>query len=273
MCIRDRDVTSYGILKMTLHQGSYDWAFQPATGSFTDSGSASCHNAASGPTPTPTVTATATPTPTPTASPTSGSGGTYMFSPVADSYVDASAPTTNHGTATTIRVDGSPVVRSFLRFNVAGLGGSVTSATLRVMPTSSQSTGYTAFSVSDNTWGEATIVNANAPPFGASLGASGPATSATWTNVNVTAGVTGNGLVSFGLSTTNSTALSLSSREGTNPPQLVVTTAGSTPSPSPSPVVTPSPSPFVTPPPPARRTRTRQPRGRGWRGRGRRGPR
>ena len=248
-----RDVTSYGILKMTLHQGSYDWAFQPATGSFTDSGSASCHNAASGPTPTPTVTATATPTPTPTASPTSGSGGTYTFSPVADSYVDASAPTTNHGTATTIRVDGSPVVRSFLRFNVAGLGGSVTSATLRVMPTSSQSTGYTAFSVSDNTWGEATIVNANAPPFGASLGASGPATSATWTNVNVTAGVTGNGLVSFGLSTTNSTALSLSSREGTNPPQLVVTTAGSTPmpivtpSPTPTPIVTPSPTPSPTP--------------------------
>ncbi len=45
------DATSYGILKMTLHPGGYDWAFQPATGSFTDSGSASCHN------PAPTVNA------------------------------------------------------------------------------------------------------------------------------------------------------------------------------------------------------------------------
>ena len=245
------NVDSFGILKMTLHQGSYDWSFQPATGSFTDSGSAACHNASSAPTPTPTASptgsATATPTATPTASPISGQGGTFTFTPVADSYVDASAPTTNHGTATTLRVDASPVVRSYLRFNLAGVTGTVASATLRIMPTSSQSTGYTASSVSDSTWGESTITNANAPPFGASLGASGPATAGTWTNVNVTTAVTGNGLVSFGLSTTNSTALSLTSREGANPPQLVVTTVGSTP--TPTPVVTPSPTPVVTPTP------------------------
>ena len=244
------NVNSFGILKMTLHQGSYDWSFQPATGSFTDSGSAACHNASSAPTPTPTATpsgsATATPTATPTASP-SGPGGTFTFTPVADSYVDASAPTTNHGTLTALRVDGSPVVRSYLRFNLAGVTGSVTSATLRVMPTTSQSTGYTASSVSDNTWGESTIIDSNAPPFGASLGGSGPATAGTWTNVNVLTAVTGNGLVSFGLSTTSGTALSLTSREGANPPQLVVTTVG--PTPTPTPVVTPSPTPIVTPSP------------------------
>ena len=44
--------------------------------------------------------------------------------------------------------------------------------------------------------------------------------------MDVTSAVTGNGTYSFGLSTTNSTALSLSSREGANPPQLVVTTTG-----------------------------------------------
>jgi hypothetical protein len=38
-----RDNTSLGVLKMTLHETSYDWEFIPAEGdSFTDSGSADC---------------------------------------------------------------------------------------------------------------------------------------------------------------------------------------------------------------------------------------
>jgi hypothetical protein len=38
-----RDVTSFGILELTLGASRYDWRFVPAVGSFTDSGSASCH--------------------------------------------------------------------------------------------------------------------------------------------------------------------------------------------------------------------------------------
>jgi hypothetical protein len=39
-----RNNTSYGVLKLTLHSGSYDWQFVPAAGaSFTDSGSSACH--------------------------------------------------------------------------------------------------------------------------------------------------------------------------------------------------------------------------------------
>jgi len=38
------DYTSLGVLRMTLHERSYDWSFVPATGgSFTDSGSGTCH--------------------------------------------------------------------------------------------------------------------------------------------------------------------------------------------------------------------------------------
>jgi len=38
-----RNSTSYGVLKLTLHPGSYDWQFVPAAGStFTDSGSSTC---------------------------------------------------------------------------------------------------------------------------------------------------------------------------------------------------------------------------------------
>ena len=38
-----RDNTSMGVLKLTLKSGGYDWQFIPATGSFTDSGSGTCH--------------------------------------------------------------------------------------------------------------------------------------------------------------------------------------------------------------------------------------
>jgi hypothetical protein len=31
------------VLKLTLKAGGYDWQFMPATGSFTDSGSGTCH--------------------------------------------------------------------------------------------------------------------------------------------------------------------------------------------------------------------------------------
>jgi hypothetical protein len=149
------------------------------------------------------------------------------LTPTADSYVDASQPTVNFGTSAQLRVDGSPVVRSYLTFNVTGVSGTVTSATLRVFATSAQSLGYDAYSVADTSWGETTITDANAPPFGATkLGSSGKVTANTWTSVDVTSAVTGNGLVSFGLSTTNSTALALSSRTGANPPQLVVGWSG-----------------------------------------------
>jgi hypothetical protein len=41
---RVRNTTTFGVLKVTLHPGAYDWKFLPEPGrSFTDSGSSSCH--------------------------------------------------------------------------------------------------------------------------------------------------------------------------------------------------------------------------------------
>jgi hypothetical protein len=38
-----KNSTDYGVLKLTLHSGSYDWKFFPiAGGSFSDSGTSSC---------------------------------------------------------------------------------------------------------------------------------------------------------------------------------------------------------------------------------------
>lgn len=53
--------TSFGVLKLTLHNASYEWNFLPVQGSaFTDFGNAFCHRSA----PTPTATITAPPSPT-----------------------------------------------------------------------------------------------------------------------------------------------------------------------------------------------------------------
>ncbi len=141
--------------------------------------------------------------------------------------MDASKSTTNYGTSAALRVDGSPVVRSYLTFDVTGVSGAVTSATLRIYANSNQSVGFDVYPVADTSWGETTITDANAPPFGSTvLGSSGKVTANSWTSVDVTSAVNGNGLVSFGLSTANSTALSLSSRTGANPPQLVIGWSG-----------------------------------------------
>ena len=146
-----------------------------------------------------------------------------MF-PAADSYADSSTPTSNFGTQTQVRIDGSPVVRTFLRFTVAGTSGTVKSAVLRVYANTAQTKGYDVYSVADNTWGETAITETNAPPFGPTkLGSSSKIATGTWTSVDVTSAITGNGTYNFGLSTSSTTAVSLSSREGANPPQLVIT--------------------------------------------------
>jgi hypothetical protein len=38
-----RNTNTFGILALTLHPTGYNWSFKPAAGSFTDSGSGSCH--------------------------------------------------------------------------------------------------------------------------------------------------------------------------------------------------------------------------------------
>src|SRR5262249_32802788 len=64
-----RDATTFGVLKLTLHPTSYDWAFVPvAGGRFTDTGNGSCVGD-SGPGPTTSPTDTAQPQPTATQTP------------------------------------------------------------------------------------------------------------------------------------------------------------------------------------------------------------
>ena len=71
-----------------------------------------------------------------------GGGTTTTFKSVADAHVDASVATRNFGASSKLRVDASPDVRSYLRFTISGLTGTVTRATLRVFADSSLAAGY-----------------------------------------------------------------------------------------------------------------------------------
>jgi cell division septation protein DedD len=173
------------------------------------------------PTPTPTATATATQTPTSTAVP----GNTFTFAPVADAYVNSGSTPTNYGAVTTLRVDASPDLHSYLRFSVQGLSGKVTRATLRIFANSSSSLGCNANSVSDNTWTESTINYSNAPLVGGVIGSSTSFGAGVWITIDVTTYITGNGTYNLGLTTPSSTAISFASREAAaNAPQLIVET-------------------------------------------------
>jgi chitodextrinase len=149
---------------------------------------------------------------------------TITLNPVADSYVDSANPTVNHGASTQLRVDGSPLVYSYLKFDLSSVPGTATALTLQVLATSSSGAGYAVRSVSDNTWGESTLTWNNAPPIGSSdVGQSGAFSANTLTTVNVSSLINGNGLLSMAMIGINSTAIAFSSREGSIKPQLVVT--------------------------------------------------
>jgi hypothetical protein len=172
---------------------------------------------------TPTATATSTPTRTPT---NPGSGGSFTFTSIADAYVNETSPTTNYGSLSTLRTDGSPILRSYLRFNVQGLSGNVSRATLRVFANTASSAGCSASSVSNNTWTESTINYNNAPSVGGALGSSGSFGAGIWINIEVTAYITGNGTFNLALTPLGTTAISFASREsGANAPQLVIETS------------------------------------------------
>lgn len=196
-------------------------------------------------TPTPTGTQPASFTPTRTATPTQGVPPvSNLFIPTADAYVNSANPSINYGALTTLRGDGSPIVRSYLRFNVQGLSGTIARATLRIFANSSSSGGYEIRSVSNNTWSETTITYNNAPTVGTVLGSSGGFGGGAWTSVEITPYITGNGTYNLALTVPGSTAISFASREaGTTAPQLVVeTVGGATTTPTRTPTHTPTSS-------------------------------
>lgn len=184
---------------------------------------------------------------------TMAAGQTTTFISIADAYVNELYPDNNFGNRTAVRVDGSPILHSYIRFNIQNLAGTVLRATLRIYAGSNGHFGYKVWGVADNNWEESTITYLNAPKMsGTMTGASGIFTKDVWTSIGVTPFITGNDLLSLGLSTDGPTQINLASREsGVNAPQLVIETSAdsiaSTPVPTSTPIPITIPVPTVVP--------------------------
>jgi hypothetical protein len=167
---------------------------------------------------------TFTPTITFTPTPTVAASGPLTFIANADSYVREGS-TSNYGTNAQLWVDGDvgASYETYLKFTVSGIAGTVQSAVLRVYSTSGTVGGPTVYAAA-SAWTE-TAVNWNTRPALTSSGldTKGAIASGIWTEYNVTAQITSNGTYSFALIPTNTDGASFSAREGSQPPQLVIT--------------------------------------------------
>ena len=150
--------------------------------------------------------------------------GTLIFPVVADSYVSSVNTSANYGSASTLRMDGSPVVNSFLMFNINGLAGNqISSARLKLYSNTNSSIGFQVKEVIDSSWSEYSVNYNNAPALGNIITTSGPISSGGWLELDVSSYIIEEGIYSFGLDTTSSSGMSLGSREsGTNAPVMII---------------------------------------------------
>lgn len=152
------------------------------------------------------------------------------FAPVADAHVRADAPGSNAGTASLLKVDGSPRIITFLRFDVSGVAGSVLDVTLAMHLTDASSRGGTIHRVSDTGWDEAAITWSTKPALdGAQAGAFG-ATMTPGDDHEVSLGplIEGDGPLTLAIVSSNADGAAWTSRESATPPTLRVTVTSAT---------------------------------------------
>jgi acid phosphatase type 7 len=158
---------------------------------------------------------------------TSPAGDTsFTFIANADARVEEEAPNVNDGNGRTLRVDGETDldIESFIRFNVRGLSGAVTSARLRVYAPSSGSSNGPAVYPTDPVWVESDITwNTRPARIGDSIDNKDRIIGQSWVEYDVTSQIIQNGTFSFVLVADSNNGIAFSSREGDYPPELVIT--------------------------------------------------
>jgi|GEM_PF-1097279 len=201
---------------------------------------------------TPTSAITPTVTRTLTATPTAGTSGTLTFTAVADARVVQASPTTNYGTATTLQADGDTgaAQTSFMRFTTSGISGSIQSVKLRVFCTTNGTANGPATYLADSNWVESGTggITWNTQPalLSGVVDNKGTIAASAWVEYDVTSLVTDNNTYTFALVADSNDGVVFSSREGTTPPQLVVTLGTAAPTPTHTPTSTPTNPPVIT---------------------------
>jgi hypothetical protein len=148
---------------------------------------------------------------------------TLAFTPVADTYVDSSVPSSSFGSSTSMYDDASPVKQSFVRFNVSGLDGRpVLDARLRLYNKDSSPQGGRVWSIASNSWPEAMTWGTRPAIDGPLLGQYGTVQSGNWYEADLGQFPSGDGTVSLAIDSTSSDGAKWATRENSNPPQLLV---------------------------------------------------
>ncbi len=148
-----------------------------------------------------------------------------VIRPIADGYVREESPVSSYGRTTELRVDGSPIARAYIRFNIFGRRA-IRRATLRLYSLTANESGVEVAPVAGN-WSETSLSFAKAPRPSANGIPSGPLFPHTWADIDVTA-LAHNGDVAVALIALSPKELAVSSREsGRFAPQLVVDFAAS----------------------------------------------
>jgi hypothetical protein len=150
---------------------------------------------------------------------------TLTFKPVADALVTSAAPSRNFGTSSKLGVDRHPLIRSYLRFKLSGVTGTVANATLKIYVTRFNGRGITVRAIARRAWTERKITFRNSPPL-KSVVTSFTLTNTGWAEVDVTKLVKGNGVLELALTHgTPPGVISFASRETrARAPQLSVGT-------------------------------------------------
>jgi len=149
------------------------------------------------------------------------------FLPVADARVNEASPTKNAGADPVLRVrqEAGGSYHTYLRFDLSALSGTVTSARLRLFSTDGSDVAGRVFATSGS-WTESTVTWSNKPaPSGALLASLGTVATDAWAEFDLTSALSGPGVLNLVLQSSSSNSCYFSSREGANPPELVVTIA------------------------------------------------
>ena len=75
-------------------------------------------------------------------------------------------PSTNFGSSAVLKNNTTPDTRAYLKFNLAGIAGTVTKATFRAYTQTSSGSGYELHGVADNSWVEPGLTYSNRPAVG-----------------------------------------------------------------------------------------------------------
>jgi hypothetical protein len=196
---------------------------------------------------TETATTTETATLTNTSIPASSTSLTFITE--SDARVKQSNPSTNYGNATTLQVDDTsdPDLESFIRFTVTGVSGPVQSALVRLYATTNGTQNGPAIYATNPSWNEKDITwNKRPARTSGAVDNKGVINTNSWVEYDVTSLVTGNGTFSFVLAGDSNDAVAFSSRQGIQPPQLVVTFGGTVTATTTSTITPTSPGGSVT---------------------------